>query len=186
MKQKLLAIIIATYNAEKTLKRCLDSIVANDMNEIELIIIDGGSKDKTVDIMKSYQKHISYWLSEPDKGIYDAWNKGLKRVSAKWVEFIGADDFVLPGVLDDYISFVKGSDTENIDIITGKIRIVNEHGRFLQSVGKPFNWNSFRKYMSSPHSSILHSSKLFKEVGSMISHTKVLVIWNSYIARVLA
>lgn len=165
MKQKTLSIIIATFNAEKTLKRCLDSIVSNDMNQIELIIIDGGSKDKTIDIIKFYEKNIFFWMSEPDKGIYDAWNKGIEHITAKWVEFIGSDDFILPNALNEYMAFINSVDTTNVDIITARIRIANEKGKVLKSVGKPFTWHKCRKYMVAPHPSILHSKKLFDEVG---------------------
>ena len=73
---KLLSIIIATYNAGNTLDACLTSITKQKSSEIELLIIDGGSSDKTLDIIHSYGDKIDVLISEPDKGIYDAWNKG--------------------------------------------------------------------------------------------------------------
>ena len=77
----LISIIIATYNAEKTLQRCLDSIIPQLSDQVELIIIDGGSIDKTSEIVKSNSQYITYYLSEKDDGIYDAWNKGINKAN---------------------------------------------------------------------------------------------------------
>lgn len=164
-KFKLLSIIIATFNAEKTLQRCLDSIADQKTDEVELIIIDGGSTDDTISIIKHNYSSIDFWLSEPDKGIYDAWNKGIDKATGKWIQFVGSDDFVLPNALLEYISYIKTINTDGIDLITARIRIVNQNGSFIRNYGSPFDWNKCRKYMISPHPSILHAKELFSEVG---------------------
>ena len=74
---KKISIIIATYNAGNVLQRCLDSIRPQKLDEIELLIIDGNSKDDTMDIINKNSDIVDYWVSEPDRGIYDAWNKGM-------------------------------------------------------------------------------------------------------------
>ena len=84
----LISIIIATWNSEKTLKRCLDSIIPQLTKNIELLIVDGGSIDKTNDIIDSYGENISFHISEPDKGVYDAWNKAITHSSGKWLSLI--------------------------------------------------------------------------------------------------
>ena len=86
---KLLSIIIATYNAGNTLNTCLTSIVEQKSSEIELLIIDGGSTDNTLDIAHSYGDKIDVLISEPDKGIYDAMNKGLQAVKGRLIKKIG-------------------------------------------------------------------------------------------------
>ena len=100
MTKKKISIIIATFNASATIKRCLDSIVPQLTEECELVIIDGGSKDSTNEIIDSYGDKIAIHVSEPDKGIYDAWNKGIRLSSGEWVAFIGADDVLLSGALN--------------------------------------------------------------------------------------
>ncbi|WP_295772316.1 glycosyltransferase family 2 protein [uncultured Mucilaginibacter sp.] len=92
-----LSIIIATYNAANVLPACIDSIVAQNYPSIELIIVDAQSTDGTTAILQQYNKHISKWISEPDKGIYDALNKGVALATGKWLYFLGADDRLLPG-----------------------------------------------------------------------------------------
>ncbi|MBP9970812.1 MAG: glycosyltransferase, partial [Paludibacteraceae bacterium] len=98
-----ISIIIATYNASKTLNRCLDSIVSQKNSEVELIIIDGGSTDETLSVINSYSSDIDYVLSEKDNGLYDAWNKGIKAAKGDWIMFLGADDQLLSNALEKYI-----------------------------------------------------------------------------------
>jgi len=86
------SIIIVTFNAAALLQQCLDSIYRQTYPFLELIIIDGASKDGTVDILKANSDKIASWKSEPDKGIYDAMNKSLKYITGQWVYFLGADD----------------------------------------------------------------------------------------------
>jgi glycosyltransferase involved in cell wall biosynthesis len=75
----LISIIVAVFNGAKTLQQCIDSVILQTYPNRELIIIDGGSKDGTVDLLKANSKQISYWISEPDHGVYNAWNKGLSQ-----------------------------------------------------------------------------------------------------------
>ena len=98
----LISIIIATWNSEKTLKRCLDSIIPQLTKKIELLIVDGGSIDKTNDIIDSYGENISFHISEPDKGVYDAWNKAITHSSGKWITFLGSDDELMPDAIQNF------------------------------------------------------------------------------------
>ncbi|MBD2753114.1 glycosyltransferase family 2 protein [Spirosoma validum] len=86
------SIITITYNAERFLERTIQSIVAQQETDFEYIVIDGGSKDGTIDIIKRYETHITNWISEPDKGLYEAMNKGLHRAKGQYVWFMNAGD----------------------------------------------------------------------------------------------
>jgi glycosyltransferase involved in cell wall biosynthesis len=89
----MISIITVTYNAEAILEETLLSIInQTNNNNIELIVVDGKSKDGTVDIIKKYESHISKWASEADKGIFDAMNKGLDLATGTWVNFMNAGD----------------------------------------------------------------------------------------------
>ncbi|MDR6197620.1 glycosyltransferase family 2 protein [Siphonobacter sp. SORGH_AS_0500] len=92
----LISIILVTYNAEKCLQRCLNSIFQQTYPSLELIIIDGASTDGTLDILNAHSDAITYWRSEKDGGIYEAMNKALDQVKGQWVYFIGADDELTP------------------------------------------------------------------------------------------
>ena len=106
----IVSIIIATYNAEKVLKEALESVITYTPANTELIIIDGNSTDGTLAILKKYDKNITLWQSEPDKGIYDALNKGIAFLKGKWVYFMGADDRLLQG-FEKMIEKLKDEDT---------------------------------------------------------------------------
>lgn len=88
----LVTIITVTYNAEKYIEQTIKSVIYQDYSNIEYIIIDGASSDGTVDIIKKYEKFITYWISEPDKGVYDAMNKGIDVATGKWINFMNAGD----------------------------------------------------------------------------------------------
>lgn len=161
----IISIIIATYNAEKTLERCLNSILSQKTIKVELIIIDGGSNDSTVKIIKSFGGDIDYSISEPDMGIYDAWNKGVAISKGKWIMFLGADDFLLPGSLNIYLHILSTTNTERIDIISGQCRYYTKSGRYYKILGCPYKFEVFKHNMLISHGSTLHSRKLFRELG---------------------
>lgn len=89
-----ISIITVTYNAEKVLAKTLDSIRKQEYNNIESIIVDGASNDRTVDIIKEYSDVVTNWISESDKGLYDAMNKGLDMATGDYVWFLNAGDTI--------------------------------------------------------------------------------------------
>lgn len=165
LKVKQISIIIATYNAERVLQRCLDSIVPQKTDEVELLIIDGGSTDSTLMIIENNKKNIDFFLSEKDDGLYDAWNKGLKKTTGNWIVFLGSDDILLEGTIDKQLEYLKTHHTEGLDIISAKAWIVDESGKIIKTMGEPYSWNIFRWRMNISHGSTLHNRKLFEEVG---------------------
>jgi len=92
-----ISIIIATYNSELHIKECLESIIAQSFKNLEIIIIDGKSTDQTIEMIKSLNLNNLHLVSEPDNGIYDALNKGIKLAKGKWMYFMGSDDRLLKG-----------------------------------------------------------------------------------------
>ena len=97
-KEYLLSIIIATYNAGEYLGQCLESISLCAPPSAEVVVVDGGSSDQTLDILHSFR--VQNCVSEKDKGIYDAMNKGIDRARGQWLYFLGADDSLLPGFVE--------------------------------------------------------------------------------------
>lgn len=98
-KMPLISIITVVYNAGKQLEETIQSVLGQTYKNIEYIIIDGGSTDGTLNIIKKYERQLAYHISEPDNGIYDAMNKGIARAGGNWVYFVGAGDTLL-NVLD--------------------------------------------------------------------------------------
>lgn len=161
-----ISIIIATFNAGKTLQRCLNSIASQKTGDIELLIIDGKSKDSTLEIIQKNKAIINFWLSETDKGIYDAWNKGIKLAQGKWIMFLGADDILLKGALPFYLEYLQNEpDVDRCDIVVGRCWLVNKKGIHLRKIGDKYCWEKFRYYMNISHGSALHNRHLFEEIG---------------------
>jgi glycosyltransferase involved in cell wall biosynthesis len=158
----LISIIVAVFNGAKTLERCIDSVVQQSYPNKELIIIDGGSTDGTVELLKAYQKNISYWISEPDNGIYEAWNKGLTHASGDWVAFLGADDIYLPDALQAYAGYLLEHQNMQLDYVSSRVNLVRDNV-VIRTIGKPWSWNAFRRYMNVAHVGSLHSKALYKK-----------------------
>jgi glycosyltransferase involved in cell wall biosynthesis len=102
----LISIITVSFNSETTIERTIRSVLDQKYKNIEYIIIDGLSKDKTIEIIKKYDDKIKY-LSESDEGIYDAFNKGLKLYSGDYVGFVNSDDYLLPNAIDILVKYIK-------------------------------------------------------------------------------
>lgn len=93
MNSEKITVITVVFNGEKIIENTIKSVINQDYDNIEYIIIDGGSVDNTVEIIKKYETGISYWVSEPDKGIYDAMNKAVSLSTGKWINFMNAGDY---------------------------------------------------------------------------------------------
>ena len=116
-KNQLISIITVSYNAVSTIEKTILSVINQTYDNIEYIIIDGGSTDGTIEIIKKYEHNISYWISEPDKGIYDAMNKGIKLAKGDWINFMNAGDtFYNNKIINEIFSYhCKG------DILYGNV-----------------------------------------------------------------
>lgn len=96
-KGTLISLLVVTYNSERDLRACIQSIINQRFKNIELLIFDGNSTDNTIKILKEYDDYISYWQSEPDDGIYAAMNKAVKYATGQFIYFLGSDDVLLDG-----------------------------------------------------------------------------------------
>lgn len=158
----LVSIVIAVRNGARTLEACLASIAAQTYTRREVIVIDAASADGTADILRRNAPPVTYWESEPDRGIAHAWNKALARARGEWLLFLGADDrFASPEALAHLIAAAA----PEYDLVAAKLRYVGPAGEPLGVYGKPFRWREFRKRMTVVHPGTLHNRRLFDEVG---------------------
>ena len=167
-KHPMISIIVATYNVVMTLQQCISSIVGQAYENIELIIIDGGSTDGTVELLEINNHLISYWISESDKGIYNAWNKGLLQAKGEWICFIGADDFILDTQVIERIAIQLAMIPSNINVAYGQIMLLNNFGENLYAIGEPWGKvkERFKQIMSIPHPGLMHRRSLFEQNGN--------------------
>nr|WP_067053486.1 glycosyltransferase family 2 protein [Mucilaginibacter sp. L294] len=147
----LISIIIPTFNSAAVLKDCLLSITGQPEKKLEIVIIDGGSTDGTLAILKEFEKDIAIMVSEPDKGIYDAMNKGITKATGKWVYFMGGDDRLLPG-FSEMAALLKDEDT----LYYGD---VSSGGDMLQGA---FSNYRLAKYCMN-HQTIFYPASVFKK-----------------------
>ena len=115
-----ISVITICLNAEKTLAKTIESVAAQSYRNFEHIIIDGGSTDGTLEVIKEYSKHIDVWTSEPDEGISDAFNKGIEASSGDVVAFLNADDWYELDTLDKVSSAFKAHD---VDVVYGNVQL---------------------------------------------------------------
>lgn len=160
----LITVITAVFNGGATLEKTIKSVLNQSYSNIEFIIIDGGSTDDTLDIIKKYEHAIDYWVSEPDEGIYDAWNKGVRLASGDWIAFLGADDAYTEGAMEAYASLIAECSHIEPEYISSRVNMVN-HSTILRVVGTPWTWRVFRKYMNVAHVGSLHHRTLFEKNG---------------------
>ena len=145
------SIITVTYNAAAVIEDTLQSVITQTYKNIEYIIIDGASTDRTMEIIGRYRKHIHTVVSEPDRGLYDAMNKGIRLATGDYVCFLNAGDELHE---DDTLQLIVHSLTGLTglpDVIYGRTAIVDEEGHFLRMrrLEPPENltWHSFRQGM---------------------------------------
>ncbi|MDR3133388.1 MAG: glycosyltransferase [Prevotellaceae bacterium] len=123
-KGDLLTMITVVFNGVNTIEDTIRSVVEQDYPNLEYIVIDGGSTDGTLDIVRCYEDHIDYWISAPDKGIADAFNKGIQLAQGEVIGLINADDYLMPGTA---ASVMKLHDRQAPKIICGAILLIHPH-----------------------------------------------------------
>lgn len=176
-----ICIIIAVFNGAKTIQRCIDSIADQSYPNKKLIIIDGGSTDGTVDIIKNNREVIAYWVSEPDRGIAHAWNKGLAQTKSDWILFLGVDDQLHDtNVLSD-IATLLSCDSES-DLVYGQI--VFGDGPYVNNIlGSPFKRHIHKRRMMIPHTGCFQRYSLFEELGKFDESFKVAMDYEFFLRK---
>lgn len=164
----LVSVITAVYNGEKFLEKTIQSVLDQTYENIEYIVIDGGSTDGTIDIIKKYEDRISYWVSEPDKGVYEAMNKGLKVTTGEYIAILNADDYYTPDAIA--LSIEKIIDAKS-DYSIANVEYVNNKG-VIKSI-YPLKENHIYQEMPYPHVSAFISSETYKKVGLFDTSFKI-------------
>ena len=122
----LVSIVTVVFNGAATLERTIQSVLAQSYPSIEYIIVDGGSTDGTLELIRRYEDQLAYWASARDKGIYDAMNKGVALCTGEWVGLINADDWYAPHSVERAMGAVRGK--SGINIVHGDIWLEYPNG----------------------------------------------------------
>ena len=162
-----ISIITVVYNNEATIKQAIESVLNQTYPNIEYVIIDGNSKDNTVSIIEEYKNRLGYFISEPDKGLYDAMNKGIQAATGDVIGILNSDDLYQDShVLSDIINQFN-SDTD-LDIVYGNLVYVKKEA--VDQVVR--NWKSkdyYAKFFDDgnvpPHPSLFLKKSVYQKVG---------------------
>ena len=144
------SIITVCYNAEATLEDTIQSVISQTYHHVEYIIVDGASKDRTMDIVNRYREHIAIVVSERDKGLYDAMNKGISLATGDYLCFLNAgDSFHEDDTLQQMVHSIHTPQLP--DVLYGETELVDHEGHFLRmrrlSAPEVLTWKSFRQGM---------------------------------------
>jgi len=152
------SIITVTHNALKVLDKTILSVINQEYNNIEFIIIDGNSNDGTVNLIKQYESKINYWTSEPDKGLYDAMNKGLRKANGDYVWFLNAGDVLKNNNIVEEIARIAEKNMMP-DIIYGETDLVDKNGEVFAErrlkTPEQLTWKSFKMGMLVCHQAFI-------------------------------
>lgn len=168
MKNPSVSVIVAVYNGAKTLERCIDSVLRQSACGVELIVLDGASIDGSVEIIESRSGKISFWESCPDRGIYHAWNKGVKRARGDWLCFLGADDYLVDEFDINRIStHLDSAISKNVLVVYGCVQYVTPQGEKLGIKGGEWDTvkKDFYRMMTIPHPGTFHHRTIFEKYG---------------------
>lgn len=137
-----ISIVIANYNFGHLLPATIESILHQDCDDYEIIVVDGGSTDNSVDVIKQYANHISWWVSEPDSGQSNAFNKGFAHAKGRFFTWLNADDILLPGTIKAVKSTLV-SHPEAAWATGNLVRFLHKDGKIIEAPWGPHilpNW----------------------------------------------
>lgn len=163
-----ITVITSVYNGVRYIEQCIQSILGQTHTNLEYIIIDGGSTDGTMEIVRRYADKLHYFVSEKDNGIYHAWNKGLARATGEWIAFVGSDDIIWsPDVVASSLTDLETARARGIRYVYGKVQLLSAKGEPIALWGDP--WEKAKKdilrYMTVTHCCAFHHRSLFEEHG---------------------
>lgn len=157
-----ISIITACYNAERTIEQTIQSVINQTYDNIEYIIVDGASTDGTMEIVKKYEEQIDIIISEPDEGIYDAFNKGVKASTGDFINFMNADDYFSSySILQEVAGYLYKD--PNILMLHGDVKAFDEVTGHWHYRGEPLTYKDFENGKMCPHQSVFTHRKLFQE-----------------------
>ncbi len=162
INQPLVSLITIVYNGAGTLERTITSVLAQTYPNIEYIIIDGGSVDGSLDLIKRYDDNIDYWKSEPDNGISDAFNKGIAKANGSWVGIINADDWYEP---DAIASLMAGANSD-VGFVYGGVEIHSSDSNSHYSAPVKDYRRGLDYRMTIAHPSVLVKQAMYETHGT--------------------
>jgi glycosyltransferase involved in cell wall biosynthesis len=193
-----LSIITINYNNAEGLRKTLVSVAAQTYADIEHIIVDGGSTDNSVEVIREYEQSLTSrlsplasrlkWISEPDKGIYNAMNKGIRMATGEYIEILNSGDILFDSQVTqrmiEHLDQINAERKESLGIIYGNITKVNAQGQVVGKSG--YTEYSLRQFYSSTlnHDCAYIRRDLFEEYGLYDENLKIVSDWKWYLQAI--
>jgi len=171
-----LSIVTITFNSEQYLEQTIRSVIGQSYADIEYIVVDGGSNDGTLDIIRKYDSEIDRWISEPDEGIADAMNKALSLATGDFVYFLHSDDYL---DFDDAIEKASRHLTTEEDIFLFSIYLEKDGERVLR---RPRGFNAWINFKTGVyHQSVICSKSLFEKIGPFDTDFRIAMDYDFFL-----
>lgn len=175
-----ISVITINLNNATGLRRTIESVIEQNYPTIEYIVIDGGSTDGSEDVIKEFSDSIAYWVSEKDKGIYDAMNKAIKISSGDYLNFLNSGDHY-----NSALSLQKlVENSNNVDIIYGNIKVVDKNTVWTKKYPLKLTFKYFAKD-TLPHPASFIKRELFDTIGLYDTSLKVVADWKFFILSII-
>lgn len=179
-KQPLISVVTPSYNLGDHIEKTIRSVLEQDYKNFEYLVIDGGSTDKTISILKKFSKNKKYkekfaWISEPDRGQTDAINKGFKMSSGQWFAFINADDFYEPNVFSKLAPYLIKYSTAGI--VYGNCYLQYSDKKILKIPPENITYQRLVHSNEIPGPAVFYNRFLLKKIGGF---DRTLKIWMDY------
>ena len=152
-----ISVVTPSYNQGQFIEQTIRSVLLQGYPNLEFIIIDGGSDDNTLEIIRKYENWLTYWVSEPDRGQSHAINKGIRRATGEILLWLNSDDLVLPDAFNTVVS--KFVENPEVRLIIGQAHIVNSCGEIIGELRSEFS--SWEEIATNPRNSIRQVSTFF-------------------------
>lgn len=181
----LISIVTVCFNAEAFLEQTIESVLCQTYPQMEYIIIDGGSTDGTVKIIRRYESHLSYWHSKPDRGLAHAFNLGLEHATGEWILFLNSDDFFLNPTVVETMAPHLAKQTET-DVVFGNCIFMTRErdakpAPLRQIYGRPWSWKEFRLTDTIPHPAAFTNRAYFQRVGSFDESVNIVMDYELFL-----
>jgi glycosyltransferase involved in cell wall biosynthesis len=161
----LFSIVTVVFNGAAVLQPTIDSVARQRFRDFEYVVLDGASRDGTIEVLERNREHIHHCTSEPDSGIYDAWNKALRVARGEWIAFLGAGDTYYPDALEHYAAAIAAASPEaKLQYLSSRVELFKE-GKRVRTIGSPWSWPAFSRRMTVAHVGSMHHRSLFAEYG---------------------
>ena len=178
----LVSVITIVFNDPKGLAKTMESVLIQDYPNLEYIIIDGGSASATKDLIKENESHLAYWVSEKDKGISDAFNKGIRVAKGEWIILLNAADYFQdPHSISSMLPYLEKN--QDADIVYGKLREVDKDGKKGKTFGKPFSRSAFERECTIIHPATFHHRSFFEQNGLFSLDFKIAMDYELFLRK---